>query len=113
MTIDSYSFGRIEIDGKVYTADLIILPVGILDSWWRKEGHLLTVEDLKPVIEEHPEVLVVGTGASGMMRVDAGVQEKLESMGIEVIIQKTEDACNTFNEISSSRRTAAALHLTC
>ena len=47
------------------------------------------------------------------MRVDTGVQEKLESMGIEVIIQKTEDACNTFNEISSSRRTAAALHLTC
>lgn len=64
--IDSYEFGRIAVDGKNYTSDVIIFPDKVLDGWWRKNGHSLHLQDLKKVLEAEPkpEVLVVGTGVT-------------------------------------------------
>ena len=47
MLIESYSFGKISINGKIYHSDVIIFPDRVYDSWWRKEGHILHLEDLK------------------------------------------------------------------
>jgi hypothetical protein len=36
--IESFSFGRAVIDGRVYHSDLILFPDGrIQSSWWRKK----------------------------------------------------------------------------
>jgi len=111
--IDSYDFGRIVIDGKRYNSDLIVFPDKVRDGWWRKEGHRLHVEDLKDVLEAKPEMLVVGTGYSGLMTVPPETRKYVESEGIELIAQKTTEACKTFNRLVKSRKVVAALHLTC
>ena len=111
--IDSYDFGRIVIDGKRYNSDLIVFPDKVRDSWWRKEGHRLHVEDLKDVLEAKPEVLVVGTGYSGLMTVPPETRKYVESEGIELIAHRTAEACKTFNRLVQSRKVVAALHLTC
>lgn len=111
--IDSYDFGRIVINGKRYNSDLIVFPDKVRDGWWRKEGHRLHVEDLKDVLEAKPEVLVVGTGYSGLMRVPSETRKYVESEGIELIAQNTTEACKTFNRLVKSRKVVAALHLTC
>ena len=111
--IDSYDFGRIVINGKRYSSDLIVFPDKVRDGWWRKEGHRLHVEDLKDVLEVKPEVLVVGTGYSGLMRVPHETRKYVESEGIELIAQNTAEACETFNRLVKSRKVVAALHLTC
>lgn len=111
--IDSYDFGRIVINGNPYNSDLIVFPDKVRDGWWRKEGHRLHVEDLKDVLEAKPEVLVVGTGYSGLMTVPPETRKFVESEGIEFIAQKTAEACKTFNRLVKSRKVVAALHLTC
>ncbi len=111
--IDSYDFGRIVINGKRYNSDLIVFSDKVREGWWRKEGHRLHVEDLKDVLEAKPEVLVVGTGYSGLMRVPPETRGYVESEGIEFIAQKTAEACETFNRLVKSRKVVAALHLTC
>ena len=114
--IDSYEFGAIVIKGKRYTSDVIIFRDRVFDGWWRREGHRLYVEDLKEVLsaEPQPEVLVVGTGYSGLMKVSHGVEEVLKSNRIELIAQPTKQACQTFNDLlKSGRRVVAAFHLTC
>ncbi len=114
--IDSYEFGRIVIDGRRYTSDVIVFLDRVLDGWWRKEGHHLNVEDLKEILdaEPKPEVLVVGTGYSGLMKVSNEVKETLSSRRVELIFEPTEQACKTFNELlESGRRVIAAFHLTC
>ena len=111
--IDSYDFGRIIINGKRYNSDLIIFSDNVRDGWWRKEGHRLHVEDLKDVLEFKPEVLVVGTGYSGLMRIPLETRRYVESEGIEFLAQKTAEACETFNRLVKSRKVVAALHLTC
>ena len=111
--IDSYDFGRIIIAGKRYSSDLIVFPDKVRDGWWRKEGHRLHVEDLKDVLEAKPEVLVVGTGYSGLMTVPPETRKYVESEGIELIAQRTAEACKTFNRLVKSKKVVAAFHLTC
>jgi len=111
--IDSYEFGRIVINGKRYDSDLIVFSDKVRSGWWRKEGHRLHVEDLKEVLEVKPEVLVVGTGYSGLMTVPPETRKYIESKGIELMVQKTTEACETFNRLGKSREVVAALHLTC
>jgi len=112
--IDSYSFGRIVVNGKRYTNDIIIFPNRIKDNWWRKIGHRIDIEDLKEVILEKPEILVIGTGYFGFVKVPAEVKEYVKGKGIELITQSTKDACNTFNGlVKSGKKVVVALHLAC
>lgn len=112
--IESYGFGRIVVDGKEYTTDLIIFPDRVKDGWWRKQGHRLYIEDIEEVIEKRPEVLVVGTGYSGLMTVPAETKRYIEDSGMKLIIQPTKQACETYNKlIQSGKKAVAAFHLTC
>ena len=111
--IESYDFGRIVIDGKKFGSDVVIFPNKIDGNWWRKDGHTLSVEDVKEIVEAKPEILVVGTGYSGMMKIHPKTEHYLRSSGIELIAAKTEKACNIYNELCKSRRIVAAFHLTC
>lgn len=111
--IDDYSFGRIVIGGKTYTSDVIVFPDRVQGSWWRKEGHSLCLEDIDKVLQEKPEVLIVGTGSMGIMRVPGEVAEEIKQRGIELIIEKTASACQTFNQLIGKRLVVGAFHLTC
>lgn len=114
MKVESYSFGAIIIDGKKYRSDVIIYPDKIDASWWRKEGHALYVEDLKAALELCPDVIVVGTGYYGVMKIPRKTEEFITSRGIQLIAQRTEEAYKIFNELSSSdKKVIGAFHLTC
>jgi hypothetical protein len=110
--IDGYRFGRVEVDGREETRDLIVLPGRVVRNWWRRDGHALVREDLEEVLEDLPERLIVGTGASGEMHPDPETLEDLRSRGVEVEVLRTDRAVARFGELDPTR-TAAALHLTC
>ena len=111
--IDSYQFGQIVVSGKKYTSDVIIFPDRVRDNWYRKTGHQLCLEDVAEVMTESPEVLVVGTGASGLVEVLPEVERGVEAQGIKLIMEATDKACHTYNHICHSQRVIAALHITC
>jgi hypothetical protein len=113
MKIEHYSFGNITIDGQSYTSDLIIYPGRVDASWWRKEGHNLQVEDLKDILNAKPDVLIIGTGSFGVMRVPKETTAYLESSGIKVHAMRTSKAVGLFNELQKDATVVAALHLTC
>ncbi len=111
--IESYEFGRVEIDGKAYTADVIVTPDGVIAGWWRKEGHSLNPEDLESVLSPEIEAVIVGCGAYGALKVPENTRQWLAQKGIELIALPTEAACERYNEIARSGRVIAGLHLTC
>lgn len=111
--IEEYEFGRITIDGQTYDSDLLIYPGRVDDRWWRQEGHHLRLEDIKQVVNAHPDTLVVGTGYFGRMEIDPAVSEVLKREGIALVACRTKEACAEFNRLRSSQHVVAALHLTC
>lgn len=112
--IDAYRFGRIEVDGTAYQADLILFPDRIQTDWWRRKGHFLQVEDLAGLEREAPDALVIGTGAHGAMAVSPEVEAWLDGLGIAWEKLPTRAACERYNALrDQDRRVVAALHLTC
>jgi hypothetical protein len=110
--IDHYEFGRIVVDGRQETKDLIILPDRVVQNWWRRDGHALVLDDLVEVLDELPSHLVVGTGADGRMRPDPDTVQQLQERGVTVETLPTGQAVHRFAELDPAG-TAAALHLTC
>lgn len=113
MKIEHYSFGKITIEGVTYTSDVIIYPEKVNGSWWRKEGHNLQVVDLTDVINATPRVLIIGTGAMGLMKVPKETLSHLQSKGIEVHVARTGEAVEIFNKLQKDKTVIAAFHLTC
>ena len=112
-TIDSYHFGQIVISGRKYTSDVIIFPDRVQGDWWRDESHELTLKDVAGILDENPEILLVGTGASSLMEVLPEVEREAEAHNIQLIVQPTGEACDIYNRLYQTQRVVAALHLTC
>jgi hypothetical protein len=113
LNIEKYEFGRIKIDGESYNDDVIILPSRVITNWWRKRGHEINSEDIEEILEVSPEVLIVGTGYYGMVRLLKDARERLTEIGCEIIKHKTQDACDVYNQLSKTKRVVAVLHLSC
>jgi hypothetical protein len=113
MKIEAYEFGRIVYGGKTYTSDLIIYPDRVDPSWWRLKGHLLQIEDLKDILKEEPGILIIGTGAMGVMKVPKELKKQLEEKNIELYVERTGKAVEVFNSADKSKNVIGAFHLTC
>ena len=114
MVIKSYQFGSMTVGGKEHHSDLKVIAGKVIASWWRKEGHVVDVEDVDDILAARPETLVVGRGDPGNMQVSDSLRAALASAHIQLIEGPTAQAIATFNRLSESdRKVAGAFHLTC
>jgi hypothetical protein len=119
--IEEYKFGLITINGKTYNYDVEVRWTGEILKWWRKESHLIDLEDVQRAIEQNPDTIIIGTGESGMAKVTERLKQEVKAKGIELIIDQTEQATKTFNiifeesqeEEGIQRKVIGLFHLTC
>ncbi len=114
MRITAHSFGRITVDGRSYTADVVLTPGKVDDRWWREQGHHCRLADLAAELAAPPAVLIVGTGDPGLMRVDDDLKDHCAANGIELLVLPTAQAADEYNRRQGAGvAVVAALHLTC
>ena len=115
MKIEAYSFGWMIIDGKRYTSDLLIYPDGrVEDTWYRKRGHALSTDDISKLIQAGPEIIIAGTGASGLMKPEKGFEKQLGQKGIRFFSLPNIEAVERYNKLSLEKpEVGACFHLTC
>ena len=113
--IESYTPGRVVVDGVELHRDVIVLPDRVLTEWWRRDGHSLAMEDLNDVLEELPERLILGCGYSSQLQPEPAVIDALAERGVKVEALPTDQAVERFSELEARNpaAVAAALHLTC
>ena len=114
LPLTAYSFGRVTLGGQTLTRDLILFEDEFLSPWIREEGHRLQIVDLQWALDRRPDLLIVGTGAFGALRVPQEVTDALGGKGIELLSFKTEEAIGAYNHrAEQGDRVACCLHLTC
>jgi len=116
LRIEAYRFGAMTVGSRVYTSDLLLWPDRVRERWWRREGHSVCLEDLEEVLRNPPERLLLGQGASGLMRLQGSVRAALEERGVAVFTMPTAEAVELWNrwiDEKESPRIAAGFHLTC
>ena len=112
--INEYTFGRISIDGKEYVKDVIIYPDGrVQDSWWRKNGHRLCIDDIHELIAANPEMIITGTGSPGLMKPEPELIKLLAGKGIEFKALPSSEAIPLHNTMCTEKKVGACFHLTC
>ena len=119
--IEDYQFGSITVDGETHNHDVQVFWTGDVFDWWRKESHVVDVEDIIDVVEQNPESIVIGTGQGGMMKVTEAAKKFIEGRGIKLFIDHTEQAIKTFNirkedsreENGKPEKVIGLFHLTC
>jgi len=119
--IEEYHFGSITINGKTYEHDVEVRWTGEVLKWWRRESHVIDVEDVKRAIKQNPDTIIIGTGEAGVARVTEEAQKFIQEKGIKLIIDRTEEAIKTFNiqkeesaeEEGRQKKVIGLFHLTC
>jgi hypothetical protein len=112
--IEKYTSGRIIINNKTYHQDLKIIKGQVVDSWWRKTGHLVDVNDMDDVLNASPDIIVIGTGYAENMRVSEDLTSETRHRDITLVAEDTYKAVQTFNELfSKGKNVSGVFHLTC
>jgi hypothetical protein len=112
--IEDYGFGSMTVMGQSHRNDLKIIDNEIVGNWWRREGHALYVEDIDDILYSTAEVLVVGTGAYGGLKVTEEAARAIKDRGIQLVAVPTKEAVTLFNTLhGQGKRVAGAFHLTC
>ena len=113
--IESYTIAsHMVVDGQTYHQDLKIIRGQVRANWWRKQGHRLDPDDIKDVVHARPQILVVGTGYAGNMRVPDITRNALSKHHINIISEITSEATKIYNQlVSEGKDVAGAFHLTC
>ena len=113
MRISDYRFGKIVIDNRTYTRDVIICGQEVIDNWWRKEGHRVDLEDLDRVPLKSGAHLILGTGYNGLVVVSSSLARYCRNHNIKLESMSTPQAVERFNSLVREQNLIGAFHLTC
>ncbi len=111
--VNSFQFGSIVIDGKAYSSDVIVTYKGKVKEAKTKLRHLLK-DELFELLFERPEIVLIGTGEDGLMKVSEDAKAFAVERKIEVLALPTLEAVAKFNElVKAGKAVVAYFHVTC
>ena len=111
--IDSTRFGSITINGKKYNHDVTVNYRGKIEKGWLQTRHLIDEKEFFDFLKENPEIIVIGNGQYGACGVSNTFKKLAEERGIGVIVSKTPEAIEKFNELVKTKSVVAYFHVTC
>mgnify|MGYP001818685236 FL=1 len=112
--ISDFSFGRIVANGQTCSNDIKIVEGTLISDWWRKSGHTVEIEDLKDALDTELEIMVIGKGQPGYMKVTDSLRDLLAEKNVTLIEEPTPKAIETFNRLyKEGRRVAGGFHVGC
>jgi glucokinase len=116
--IESVEFGSVTVGGKTWNRDIHIRANGKVKKrkkkWGRKDhgtSHIIGPRELKKALKKGAEVLIIGEGFDGMLRLADEGREMLDQRGVRWQILPTPEAVEAWQQTDG--RKALILHVTC
>ena len=118
MPIDVTEFGSITIEGKTYDHDVIVRLSGKVEKRRKRlskaqygTSHVISKAEARFVFEKGCDLLIVGAGQEGNVRMSPEASAYLDKKHCRVVMQRTPEAILTFNR--SREKKIALMHVTC
>jgi len=116
--IDDTSFGRITIDGDVYSHDVIITAGGEVTRRRRDlskkvtgTSHIVSQVEAEYLLELGAKRLIIGSGQYGALHLSDEAEAFLRKAGCAVTVAPTPQAIEAYN--IAAEPVTALFHLTC
>ena len=121
MKIEKTKFGSITIDGQKYTHDIYINLDGSISDRRKdlsrpiSKGHtVLGPEEIKLLLAQKPDTLVIGKGQFGKLPIPKESRELLEKSNVIIIEDKLPVVMHLINNLVKEKaKIVAVLHITC
>jgi hypothetical protein len=111
--IQEYKIGSFLINNKRYLSDIKI--VNKRPFYWNdRNRYNLEESNLNDLFKAKPEVIIIGTGASGMLKVSQDIKEMIKERNTGVVVEPTPQAVKSFNKaVKANLNVAAIMAATC
>ena len=116
---DSSRFGEVIINGRSY-GDVLVIGEEIEerdDPRLERElgtDHLIGDWEVKKLLSNRPETVIIGTGTVGDLRVASEVRERFKKAKVELITRTTPQAISEYNNlVKITKKINALIHTTC
>lgn len=119
MQIEKIGWRKVKIDGKEYWQVLIVGEKVIpreVEKVKKVYGtdHVIADWEEELLFSENPQVILVATGWSGVLKVNENLKFKTENLGIELRVVLTSRVMNEYNRlVSQGKKVNALIHTTC
>lgn len=111
LVIQSVSPGAITVSGETYSETIALSPDTVLTGWPAKPIGELVHDDFAAVLDDSPEMLLLGTGSRHVFP-PRELMFAFARCGIGLEVMDTAAAARTFNVLASEgRKVAAVLYL--
>lgn len=107
LVISSYTPGNINIGENSYQTSLLITPAGKILTWTVQHLNEFTEVHCQEIIDYHPEVVIVGTGAEHQLP-DLNIIYSFANHKIGIEMMSTAAACRTYNVLALEGRNVMA-----
>lgn len=104
MRIDGTAFGSITIDGKTYDHDVVIDLSGEVTKRKKRlskeifgTSHIISKAEAKAIFEKGCEVVIVGAGQNGNVRLSPEAKDYFDRRSCEIVLRRTPEAIDAFN----------------
>lgn len=112
--ITEFSFGRIVVEGQTCNTDIKIVQGKLVPNWWRKSGHSVEIDDVQDILKSNSEILVIGKGQPGYMRISDSLHRHFAQNNIQMIEEPTPEAIRIFNRLyAQGKRVSGGFHVGC
>jgi len=112
--ISSTKFGSIMVGNKKYDNDVFVSYKDTVKDGETNSRHLISKKELALLLLDKPDVIILGTGQEGCMKISSDSSELAKNRGIEIVESKTPDAIKKFNQLyASGRKVVGYMHVTC
>ena len=105
--IDSMDFGEVAIDGKTQYSDVVVWWDGQIDAI--PKFYIFGIRKLIKLLDREPEVVVIGTGIEGSVRISRKVEDYSEMQGLKLFVEKSRDAIEIFNAFVADNKKAVII----
>ncbi|MFW2373135.1 MAG: Mth938-like domain-containing protein [Gammaproteobacteria bacterium] len=105
--INGYDAEGIIINQRSYTSSLIVSNHQLVENWPLQNILELTTENLAPILQLKPEVILIGTGASLIFPPPSSYANVIQ-LGLGIEFMDSIAACRTYNILFSEDRSVVA-----
>jgi len=102
-----YGEGYVEVNRARHHASLVVSAERVLTDWPAESIESLTADHLAAIVEMHPEIVLLGTGAAFRFP-EPAMLAPLYKAGIGVEVMDTPAACRTYNILMGEGRNVVA-----
>jgi hypothetical protein len=115
--VTNVSWGRLRIEGHGSFKDAKLFPGGAKEWDWRESGtsHSAGIRpsDVEELLELGAEVLVLGTGMYGRLRIGTDTLRLLEERAVTYHQLRTSEAIELYNKLRETEEIGGLFHSTC